>query len=163
MNEIQATASWLDFSDMGEDAGYLRDKAVEYASIELKSRFEKGRILEEIAQKYANHNGGQYCRFCEQLKISTSTADRDRKFYKYVFPIWENAADAPDLLNGQFDALASGKANPQLAEAVKNGEVKNSKEYKEMEKRLAYSEQAREQAERENARGQRNSLCCHGR
>lgn len=151
MNEIQPTTSWLDFSDMGEDATYLREKAVEYASIELKGRFEKGRILEEIHQKYANNKVGQYRKFCEKLKIPKSTADRDRKFYNYIVPIWDNMGDVPDLLNGQFDALASGKANPELAKAVEAGEIKNSKEYKEMEKRLAEAEEKVEQGEQEVA------------
>lgn len=149
-NDIQIAVSWVDFSDMGEDAKYLEMKAIEYATADMKSRFEKGRILEDIHSKYASHdkNKGQYRKFCEQLKIPKSTAERVRQFYNYVVPNWDNIEDVPDLLNGQFEALASGKVPPQIAKAVKDGEIKTSQEYKAMEAKLKQAERAKEQAER---------------
>jgi hypothetical protein len=49
---------------------------------------------------------------------------------------------------GQFEALASGKVNPQIAKAVKDGQIKTSQEYKAMEAKLKQAELAKEEAER---------------
>lgn len=149
-NDIQIAVSWVDFSDMGEDAKYLEMKAIEYATADMKSRFEKGRILEDIHSKYASHdkNKGQYRKFCEQLKIPKSTAERVRQFYNYVVPNWDNIEDVPDLLNGQFEALARGKVPPQIEQAVKDGQIKTSQEFKAMEAKLKQAERAKEEAER---------------
>ena len=105
-----------------------------------------GEVLFKAQQELSNYGTGTFGQWVESNKISKSNAYNYINAYKFVQQLDEPKekeifSKQPQRLKNE---MSKPSANPEVNQAVFNGDVTTHKEYKELERRLKLKDQALE-------------------
>ena len=105
-----------------------------------------GEVLFKAQQELSNYGNGTFGQWVESNKISKSNAYNYINAYKFVQQLDEPKekeifSKQPQRLKNE---MSKPSANPEVNQAVFNGDVTTHKEYKELERRLKLKDQALE-------------------
>lgn len=105
-----------------------------------------GEVLFKAQQELSNYGTGTFGQWVESNKISKSNAYNYINAYKFVQQLDEPKekeifSKQPQRLKNE---MSKPSANPEVNQAVFDGDVKTHKEYKELERRLKLKDQALE-------------------
>lgn len=105
-----------------------------------------GEVLFKAQQELSNYGTGIFGQWVESNKISKSNAYNYINAYKFVQQLDEPKEreiffKQPQRLKNE---MSKPSANPEVNQAVFNGDIKTHKEYKELERRLKLKDQALE-------------------
>ena len=145
MNEI--TTNDFDYSLVGtETAHRLKALSNQLDGIYQNYSVAVGEVLFKAQQELSNYGTGTFGQWVESNKISKSNAYNYINAYKFVQQLDEPKekeifSKQPQRLKNE---MSKPSANPEVNQAVFNGDVTTHKEYKELERRLKLKDQALE-------------------
>lgn len=145
MNEI--TTNDFDYSLVGtETAHKLKALSNQLDGIYQNYSVAVGEVLFKAQQELSNYGTGTFGQWVESNKISKSNAYNYINAYKFVQQLDEPKekeifSKQPQRLKNE---MSKPSANPEVNQAVFNGDVTTHKEYKELERRLKLKDQALE-------------------
>ena len=145
MNEIATND--FDYSLVGtETAHKLKALSNQLDGIYQNYSVAVGEVLFKAQQELSNYGNGTFGQWVESNKISKSNAYNYINAYKFVQQLDEPKekeifSRQPQRLKNE---MSKPSANPEVNQAVFDGDVKTHKEYKELERRLKLKDQALE-------------------
>lgn len=145
MNEIATND--FDYSLVGtETAHKLKALSNQLDGIYQNYSVAVGEVLFKAQQELSNYGTGTFGRWVESNKISKSNAYNYINAYKFVQQLDE--PEEKEIFSKQPQRLknemSKPSANPEVNQAVFDGNVTTHKEYKELERRLKLKDQALE-------------------
>ena len=145
MNEIATND--FDYSLVGtETAHKLKALSNQLDGIYQNYSVAVGEVLFKAQQELSNYGTGTFGRWVESNKISKSNAYNYINAYKFVQQLDE--PEEKEIFSKQPQRLknemSKPSANPEVNQAVFDGDVTTHKEYKELERRLKLKDQALE-------------------
>lgn len=145
MNEIATND--FDYSLVGtETAHRLKALSNQLDGIYQNYSVAVGEVLFKAQQELSNYGTGTFGQWVESNKISKSNAYNYINAYKFVQQLDEPKekeifSKQPQRLKNE---MSKPSANPEVNQAVFNGDITTHKEYKELERRLKLKDQALE-------------------
>lgn len=145
MNEIATND--FDYSLVGtETAHKLKALSNQLDGIYQNYSVAVGEVLFKAQQELSNYGTGTFGQWVESNKISKSNAYNYINAYKFVQQLDEPKekeifSKQPQRLKNE---MSKPSANPEVNQAVFNGDITTHKEYKELERRLKLKDQALE-------------------
>jgi len=145
MNEIATND--FDYSLVGtETAHKLKALSNQLDGIYQNYSVAVGEVLFKAQQELSNYGTGTFGQWVESNKISKSNAYNYINAYKFVQQLDEPKekeifSKQPQRLKNE---MSKPSANPEVNQAVFDGDVTTHKEYKELERRLKLKDQALE-------------------
>lgn len=146
MNEIAATNDF-DYSVLDTTTKeFLEERANIIYGIQSKSAYEIGKQLAKAQEELSTRGYGCFEEWYRSLGFKTTKAYEYINHFKFVSSQNEETKiemfeHLPKTLQAQ---VAKPSANPEVNQAVFNGDIKTHKEYKELERRLKLKDQALE-------------------
>ena len=143
MNEIATND--FDYSLVGtETAHRLKALSNQLDGIYQNYSVAVGEVLFKAQQELSNYGTGTFGQWVESNKISKSNAYNYINAYKFVQQLDEPKekeifSKQPQRLKNE---MSKPSANPEVNQAVFNGDITTHKEYKELERRLKLKDQA---------------------
>lgn len=147
MNEITLTENNFDYSLVeAETAHKLKALSNQLDGIYQNYSVAVGEVLFKAQQELSSYGTGTFGQWVESNKISKSNAYNYINAYKFVQQLDEPKekeifSKQPQRLKNE---MSKPSANPEVNQAVFDGDVKTHKEYKELERRLKLKDQALE-------------------
>ena len=147
MNEITLTENNFDYSLVeAETAHKLKALSNQLDGIYQNYSVAVGEVLFKGQQELSSYGTGTFGQWVESNKISKSNAYNYINAYKFVQQLDEPKekeifSKQPQRLKNE---MSKPSANPEVNQAVFDGDVKTHKEYKELERRLKLKDQALE-------------------
>lgn len=147
MNEIKPTESNFDYSLVEvETAHKLKALSNQLDGIYQNYSVAVGEVLFKAQQELSSYGTGTFGQWVESNKISKSNAYNYINAYKFVQQLDEPKekeifSKQPQRLKNE---MSKPSANPEVNQAVFDGDVTTHKEYKELERRLKLKDQALE-------------------
>lgn len=147
MNEITLTENDFDYSLFeAETAHKLKALSNQLDGIYQNYSVAVGEVLFKAQQVLSNYGNGTFGRWVESNRISKSNAYNYINAYRFVQQLDEPKekeifSKQPQRLKNE---MSKPSANPEVNQAVFDGDVKTHKEYKELERRLKLKDQALE-------------------
>lgn len=145
MNELATND--FDYSLVGtETAHKLKALSNQLDGIYQNYSVAVGEVLFKAQQELSNYGTGTFGQWVESNKISKSNAYNYINAYKFVQQLDEPKekeifSKQPQRLKNE---MSKPSANPEVNQAVFNGDITTHKEYKELERRLKLKDQALE-------------------
>ena len=146
MNEIAATNDF-DYSVLDTTTKeFGEERANIIIGIQSKSAYEIGKQLAKAQEELSTRGYGCFEEWYRSLGFKTTKAYEYINHFKFVSSQNEETKiemfeHLPKTLQAQ---VAKPSANPEVNQAVFNGDIKTHKEYKELERRLKLKDQALE-------------------
>lgn len=146
MNEI-TTENEFDYSLVGSQTAHkLKALSNQLDGIYQNYSVAVGEVLFKAQQELSSYGTGTFGQWVESNKISKSNAYNYINAYKFVQQLDEPKekeifSKQPQRLKNE---MSKPSANPEVNQAVFNGDVTTHKEYKELERRLKLKDQALE-------------------
>lgn len=147
MNEITLTENNFDYSLVeAETAHKLKALSNQLDGIYQNYSVAVGEVLFKAQQELSSYGTGTFGQWVESNKISKSNAYNYINAYKFVQQLDEPKekeifSKQPQRLKNE---MSKPSANPEVNQAVFNGDITTHKEYKELERRLKLKDQALE-------------------
>ena len=147
MNEITLTENNFDYSLVeAETTHKLKALSNQLDGIYQNYSVAVGEVLFKAQQELSSYGTGTFGQWVESNKISKSNAYNYINAYKFVQQLDEPKekeifSKQPQRLKNE---MSKPSANPEVNQAVFDGDVKTHKEYKELERRLKLKDQALE-------------------
>lgn len=147
MNEITLTENNFDYSLVeAETAHKLKALSNQLDGIYQNYSVAVGEVLFKAQQELSSYGTGTFGQWVESNKISKSNAYNYINAYKFVQQLDEPKekeifSKQPQRLKNE---MSKPSANPEVNQALFDGDVKTHKEYKELERRLKLKDQALE-------------------
>ena len=147
MNEVALTENDFDYSLVDtETAHKLKALSNQLDGIYQNYSVAVGEVLFKAQQELSNYGTGTFGQWVESNRISKSNAYNYINAYKFVQRLdkpkeKEIFSKQPQRIKNE---MAKPSANPEVNQAVFDGDVKTHKEYKELERRLKLKDQALE-------------------
>ena len=147
MNEITLTENNFDYSLVkAETAHKLKALSNQLDGIYQNYSVAVGEVLFKAQQELSSYGTGTFGQWVESNKISKSNAYNYINAYKFVQQLDEPKekeifSKQPQRLKNE---MSKPSANPEVNQAVFDGDVTTHKEYKELERRLKLKDQALE-------------------
>ncbi|WP_348920154.1 hypothetical protein [Enterococcus rotai] len=140
MKEIQN----FDYSVLdGKTANFLKLKEQELQSIVLNSSVQLGEKLIETQEKLANFNTGTFEKWFTSIGLKKRTVYNYINQAKFVHQMHEHEQiemfqELPTTLKTE---ISKPSAEPEAVELVLSGDIKTTKEYRDLEKQLKQKDQ----------------------
>lgn len=147
MNEITLTENNFDYSLVeAETAHKLKALSNQLDGIYQNYSVAVGEVLFKAQQELSSYGTGTFGQWVESNKISKSNAYNYINAYKFVQQLDEPKekeifSKQPQRIKNE---MSKPSANPEVNQAVFDGDVTTHKEYKELERRLKLKDQALE-------------------
>ena len=147
MNEITLTENDFDYSVLDTTTReFLEERANIIYGIQSKSAYEIGKQLARAQEKLSQNRYGCFEEWYRSLGFKKTKAYEYINHYKFIRSQSEQLnvekfEELPSKLQAEMSKLS---ANPEVNQAVFDGDVKTHKEYKELERRLKLKDQALE-------------------
>ena len=147
MNEITLTENNFDYSLVeAETAHKLKALSNQLDGIYQNYSVAVGEVLFKAQQELSSYGTGTFGQWVESKKKKKSNAYNYINAYKFVQQLDEPKekeifSKQPQRLKNE---MSKPSANPEVNQAVFDGDVKTHKEYKELERRLKLKDQALE-------------------
>lgn len=147
MNEVALTENDFDYSLVEtETAHKLKALSNQLDGIYQNYSVAVGEVLFKAQQELSSYGTGTFGQWVESNRISKSNAYNYINAYKFVQRLdkpkeKEIFSKQPQRIKNE---MAKPSANPEVNQAVFDGDVKTHKEYKELERRLKLKDQALE-------------------
>ena len=147
MNEVALTENDFDYSLVEtETAHKLKALSNQLDGIYQNYSVAVGEVLFKAQQELSNYGTGTFGQWVESNRISKSNAYNYINAYKFVQRLdkpkeKEIFSKQPQRIKNE---MVKPSANPEVNQAVFDGDVKTHKEYKELERRLKLKDQALE-------------------
>ena len=124
---------------------------------------EVGEVLYNAHEELSNYGDGTFIKWAESKGIKKASVYNYINAYKFVQQLdkpeeKETFLTQPKRL--QY-AMSKPSANKEVNQAVLDGEVKSSKEYKELEKQLKQRDEEKSQLESQLEQAQRSESIAH--
>ncbi|WP_217956152.1 hypothetical protein [Enterococcus gallinarum] len=148
MNEVSTNFDYLIVDDT--TAQYLKVKEQELQSIVLNSSIQLGETLIEVQDKLAKYGEGTFVKWFESIGLKRQSVYNyinQCKFFHQMEKVEqiEMFQELPTTLKTE---ISKPSAKPEAVEMVLSGDIKTTKEYRELEKQLkAKDEQIKLQAQ----------------
>ena len=146
MNEIALTNDF-DYSALDATTKeFLEERANIIYGIQSKSAYEIGKQLARAQEKLSQNRYGCFEEWYRSLGFKTTKAYEYINHFKFISSQSEelNIKKFEELPSKLQAEMSKPSANPEVNQAVFDGDVKTHKEYKELERRLKLKDQALE-------------------
>lgn len=146
MNEIAATNDF-DYSVLDTTTKeFLEERANIIYGIQSKSAYEIGKQLARAQEKLSQNRYGCFEEWYRSLGFKTTKAYEYINHFKFISSQSEelNIKKFEELPSKLQAEMSKPSANPEVNQAVFNGDITTHKEYKELERRLELKDQALE-------------------
>lgn len=140
MNEIQT----FDYSVVdSKTAHFLQLKEQELATIVLNSSIQLGEKLIEAQEKLANYKSGTFEKWFTSIGLKKRTVYNYINQAKFVHQMheYEQIEMFQELPTTLKTEISKPSAKPEAVEKVLTGEIKTTKEFRELEKQLKQKDQ----------------------
>ena len=147
MNEIKLTENDFDYSVLDTTTKeFLEERANIIYGIQSKSAYEIGKQLAKAQEKLSQNRYGCFEEWYRSLGFKTTKAYEYINHFKFISSQSEelNIKKFEELPSKLQAEMSKPSANPEVNQAVFNGDVTTHKEYKELERRLKLKDQALE-------------------
>lgn len=147
MNEIELTENDFDYSLVDEKTKeFLEERANIIYGIQSKSAYEIGKQLARAQEKLSQNRYGCFEEWYRSLGFKKTKAYEYINYYNFIRSQSEqlNVEKFEELPSKLQAEMSKPSANPEVNQAVFNGDVTTHKEYKELERRLKLKDQALE-------------------
>ena len=147
MNILELTTNDFDYSLLdAKTKEFLEERANIIYGIQSKSAYEIGKQLAKAQKELSTRGYGCFEEWYRSLGFKKTKAYEYINHYNFVCSQNEQTniekfESLPKVLQAQ---VAKPSANPEVNQAVFNGDIKTHKEYKELERRLKLKDQALE-------------------
>lgn len=152
MNEIELTENDFDYSLVdAKTKEFLEERANIIYGIQSKSAYEIGKQLARAQEKLSQNRYGCFEEWYRSLGFKKTKAYEYINYYNFIRSQSEqlNVEKFEELPSKLQAEMSKPSANPEVNQAVFNGDVTTHKEYKELERRLKLKDQALEAAKGE--------------
>lgn len=147
MNEIELTENDFDYSLVdAKTKEFLEERANIIYGIQSKSAYEIGKQLARAQEKLSQNRYGCFEEWYRSLGFKKTKAYEYINYYNFIRSQSEqlNVEKFEELPSKLQAEMSKPSANPEVNQAVFNGDVTTHKEYKELERRLKLKDQALE-------------------
>ena len=147
MNILELTTNDFDYSVLDTTTKeFLEERANIIYGIQSRSAYEIGKQLARAQEKLSQNRYGCFEEWYRSLGFKTTKAYEYINHFKFISSQSEelNIKKFEELPSKLQAEMSKPSANPEVNEAVFNGDVTTHKEYKELERRLKLKDQALE-------------------
>lgn len=147
MNEIKLTENDFDYSVLDTTTKeFLEERANIIYGIQSKSAYEIGKQLARAQEKLSQNRYGCFEEWYRSLGFKKTKAYEYINYYNFIRSQSEqlNVEKFEELPSKLQAEMSKPSANPEVNQAVFNGDITTHKEYKELERRLKLKDQALE-------------------